>query len=235
MSSLAPAGGSIALRDALDPALAVGNRAFGFTPARGRREHHIGHLGGRRQEDVLNDEAVKPLQPVPGLRLVGLGLERVLSEHVERAELAPLHRLEHLRHVPAALGGDCNSPAPLELLPKLGELHVLESGQPVGQRPHVAPTLHVILPAERVQAGAVAAHVPGQQGQIDQGEHVIDGVVVLGDAQCPADHRPAGPGVGSAPCPGSCPRGLPFLSRRKRANRAPRTACRIRIPSWRVR
>ena len=36
----------------------------------------------------------------------------------------------------------------------------------------------------------------GQEGERDQGQDVVDGVVVLGDAQGPADHRRRCRGVG---------------------------------------
>ena len=37
---------------------------------------------------------------------------------------------------------------------------------------------------------------PHEQRQVDEGEHVVDAVVVLGDAERPADLRPVGAGVG---------------------------------------
>ena len=98
-----PGGRVQGLAHALDPALAVGHRPLGFAPAGRGREDHVGHLGGRGEEDVLDDEEVEALEPMPGLGLVGLRLERVLAEDVEGPELAPFHRLEHLREVPAAL------------------------------------------------------------------------------------------------------------------------------------
>jgi hypothetical protein len=67
---------------------------------------------------------------------------------------------------------------------------VLEAGQPVRQGAHVAAALDVVLAAERVDAAAVAADVAGQQDEVDQGEDVVGRVVVLGDAERPADHRP---------------------------------------------
>ena len=36
----------------------------------------------------------------------------------------------------------------------------------------------------------------GQQREVDQGQDVVDRVVVLGDAEGPADHRPVGGRVG---------------------------------------
>ena len=73
-------------------------------------------------------------------------------------------------------------------------LHVLEARQAVRDGPHVAAALDVVLAAKRVEAAAVAADMPGQQRQHDEREHVVDGVVVLGDAERPADHRALGRG-----------------------------------------
>jgi len=39
-----------------------------------------------------------------------------------------------------------------------------------------------------VHPGAVAPDVARKQDQVDQGEDVVDGVVMLGDPECPADH-----------------------------------------------
>ena len=75
-------------------------------------------------------------------------------------------------------------------------LDVLEARQLVRDRAHVAAALHVVLAAQRVEARAVAADVAGQQRQVDQAEDVVDRVVVLGDAERPADHRAVGVRVG---------------------------------------
>ena len=74
-------------------------------------------------------------------------------------------------------------------------LDVLEAGQLVRERAHVAAALHVVLAAQRIAAAAVAADVAGEQREVDQRQDVVDRVVVLGDAQRPADHRAIGPGV----------------------------------------
>ena len=69
-------------------------------------------------------------------------------------------------------------------------LDMLEPGQSIGQGAHVAAALDVVLATERIDAAPIPAHVAGEQHQVDEGEDVVDGVVVLGDAQRPADHRP---------------------------------------------
>ena len=83
--------------------------------------------------------------------------------HVERLELAALHRVEHPRQVPAALRRDGHAPGLVELRPERVVLDVLEARQPVGQGAHVAAALDVVLAAQRVEAAAVPADVAGQQ------------------------------------------------------------------------
>ena len=78
----------------------------------------------------------------------------------------------------------------VEFRSQLVVFDVLETGQPIGQRSHVAAALDVVLAAERVDAAPVATDMAGQQHEIDEGEDVVDGVMVLGDAESPADHRP---------------------------------------------
>ncbi len=89
-------------------------------------------------------------------------------------------------------GGTVDAPVRVELRPELVVLDVLEAGQPVGQGAHVAAALDVVLAAQRVEAAAVAPDVAGQQREADQGQDVVDRVVVLGDPEGPADHRPVG-------------------------------------------
>ena len=67
---------------------------------------------------------------------------------------------------------------------------MLEPRQPIGQGAHVATALDVVLATERVHAAAIAPHVAGQKNERDEREHVVDRVMVLGDAEGPDD----GPG-----------------------------------------
>ena len=157
-----------------------------------RGQHDVGDLGGLRQEHVLHDDVLEALEQLDRALLVGLRLHRVLAEDVERLERAVLHRLEHLREVPALRRRDRGAPGALELRARLRVLDVLAAGQLVGQRAHVAAALHVVLAAQRDDARAPAPDVAGQQRQVDQREDVVDRVVVLGDAERPADLRLAG-------------------------------------------
>ena len=181
------------LADALHPALAVRHRAVGLAPRRRRGEDDIRHLGRPRQHDVLHDEEVELREELAGLGDVGLGLGRVLADHVEGAQLAALHAVEHLRQVPAVLGPDRRAPGRLEAGARLVvALDVLEAGELVRDRAHVAAALDVVLAAQRVEPRAEPPDVAAEQGQVDQREDVVDGVVVLRDPERPADHAAVG-------------------------------------------
>ena len=71
-------------------------------------------------------------------------------------------------------------------------LDVLEARELVRDRAHVAAALDVVLAAQRVEPRAEAADVAAEQREVDQREDVVDGVVVLGDAERPADHGAVG-------------------------------------------
>ncbi len=70
---------------------------------------------------------------------------------------------------------------------EVGVLHVLEPGELVGEGAHVATSLDVVLASDRHQTRSVTADVTGEKGEIDEGEDVVGGVVMLGDPQGPAD------------------------------------------------
>ena len=89
-------------------------------------------------------------------------------------------------------GGTDDAPFGVELGAQRVVLDVLEPWQAVGERAHVAAALDVVLAAQRVDAAAVPPDMAGEQHKRDQGKDVVDGVVVLGDAERPADHRARG-------------------------------------------
>jgi hypothetical protein len=78
----------------------------------------------------------------------------------------------------------------------LDALDALESREFVRESPHVAAALHVVLSADGDEAGAPPAHVSGEEREVDEGENVVGGVVVLGDAEGPAELGPVGSRVG---------------------------------------
>src|SRR5689334_443858 len=94
--------------------------------------------------------------------------------------------------MPAAFGFDPGAPGALEFRAQFVVLHMLESGQAVGDCAHISASLDVVLAAERVETTAVAAHVTGEEAEIDEGQNVVHRVVMLGDSERPADLRALG-------------------------------------------
>ncbi len=177
------------LADPLDAPLGIGDGPLRFGPGRGGRQDHVSKRSGPGQEQVLDDEEVEVREEMDRPLLVRLRLDGVLADAVDRGQVASLHRIEHPGQMPAALRRHRHAPGGVERRPQCVVLDVLEPGQAVGQGAHVATALDVVLAAQRVDAAAIAADVPGQQDERDEREDVVDRVVVLGDPERPAQDR----------------------------------------------
>ncbi len=68
-----------------------------------------------------------------------------------------------------------------------GVLHRLVVGEEHRDEPGVGGALHVVLAAQRMQAGAGAADLAGDQRQRDQAARIVGAVGVLRDAHAPED------------------------------------------------
>ncbi len=141
-------------------------------------------------------EQIEPFEQTPRLLRVGFGLHRVLAEDIERPQLTVLHRLEHLAQMPSAFVRNRSSVGALELGVQDRILDVLPADELVRDRAHVAAALDVVLSAQRDQAGAVASDMAGEQCEVDDRQHVVDRVVMLGDPKRPADLGTIGASVG---------------------------------------
>ena len=181
--------------DPLHPPLGVGHGAVRLAPRGAARQDDVGEFCGLGEIDVEHDEMIAARQQFDRLADVGLGLGGVLTDHEQRPELAPLHRLEHLGQVPPVLGRHRGSPLGFELGAGVVVLDVLESWQLVRQGAHVAAALHVVLAAQWRESGTESADLAGQDREVAQREHVVDAVVVLGDTERPAQLRGVGGGV----------------------------------------
>ena len=92
-------------------------------------------------------------------------------------------------------GGNFSSPGFFKFAAQLVIFNVLEAGQPVRNCAHISAALNIVLSAQRTDAAAVSAHVAGEQREIDQRDNVVNGIVVLGDAERPAELRAFGAGI----------------------------------------
>ena len=139
----------------------------------------------------------RPVEQPHGARLVGLALRRVLADHVDARAATPCSIASNIsvRCLPFR-GGTSTPHAASKRARTASSSSELEPRQPVRQRAHVTAALHVVLPAQRLEARAVAADVTGEERQVDEREDVVDGVVVLGDPERPAELCAAGVRVG---------------------------------------
>ena len=198
LSSRASPGGSSALRTRCTRRSELVTVPSASHHDAGRGQHDVGELGGLGQVDVLHDQAVQPVAAARGRAgrrpRTGPGSRR--SRTACAARRAPLprtcrsgaSRTSATIGVPQACSNRSRASSSCSMSWKPGQL--------VRDRAHVAAALDVVLPAQRVQPRAVAPDVPGQQRQVDQRQHVVDRVVVLGDPERPADDRPVGARVG---------------------------------------
>ncbi|MNZ66795.1 hypothetical protein D3C78_850260 [compost metagenome] len=178
--------------DALHPALAVGEGAVLLGKGR-RRQHHVGQLGrlGHRQLD--HHQKVQRAQGVLDVVLVGVGEHRLLAHDHQRLEVAGQRRRGHAQRSQPGRLRHRHAPGLGELGLHLAAVGRLIAGIDVGQTAHVAGALHVVLPAQRVDAGAGTADLAAHQGQVGNRHHVVGAALELGDAHAVGDE--GGPGV----------------------------------------
>ena len=123
---------------------------------------------------------------------IGLGVGQIFPEDVKELDLAVHQAVHHLRHHQAVLFRELlHAPGGLELGPGRRVLHLLITGEDVGQRPHVAGALHVVLAAQRVDAAAFKADVSQEHLEVGAAHDVIDAAGMLGDPQGIDQHQGA--------------------------------------------
>ena len=106
-----------------------------------------------------------------------------------------MHGVHDLNHRQAAFGFERGAPK----LFKFGLLGRVADGLIVGiehrDQAGVRCALHIVLPAQRMQAGARPANLAAHQGEGDQAARIVGAVDALGNAHSPKDDRPVGGGI----------------------------------------
>jgi hypothetical protein len=128
-------------------ALTVRHRTVALSPACGGRQQDVRHLRRLRHADLLHDEVVETLEAMPHVVRVGVGLRRVLTDHIQGGEILPIHCPDHLGEVPAFVWLELHVPVLLETFADLRLEHRLEPGEAIRDRAHVAAALNVVLAA----------------------------------------------------------------------------------------
>ena len=95
----------------------------------GGGKHDVSHLRSGGQKDVLCHDELETFQTLFHLRRVRLGLQRVLTEHIETPEHPLVHRFVHEADVEPCLGGDLGPVDILELDPRVVVLDVLKTAR----------------------------------------------------------------------------------------------------------
>ena len=83
-------------------------------------------------------------------------------------QIATPHRLEHAREVPAAFDRQAGIPSAFKFESIGLDLDMLKARKPIGQGPHVATALNIVLAAQRVQSAAKTPDVSSKQSEVDQ-------------------------------------------------------------------
>ena len=167
----------------LHAALAVGERAL-LLGEGGRGQHDVRDLRRLVHEEVLHDQEVERAQQFGRVGQVGVGEGRVLAHDVHAADVALGDGLDHVGGPHALLGRQRAPPGALET-GQVGGRVVLVARQRVGHAARVAGALHVVLTAQRRDAGPGPPHLPGEQREVEHRRRVVGAVDVLGHAHTP--------------------------------------------------
>src|SRR5690606_34649351 len=102
-------------------------------------------------------------------------------------EAAVERRVEHVRDAEARLWIERNAPVRLERPADAIIGYMPVRGELVGERPHVAGALDVVLASERVDAHAFASEIAGGHRQVRHAEDGGRALAVLGDSKAVVD------------------------------------------------
>ena len=147
----------------------------------------------RRQEDVLDDEELEAVEQALASGAVGLGLDRVLADARRRAVSSPRSIASNMavRFQPR-FGGTVAPQAASNGARSSSFSTCWKPGSRSGSAPMSPPPWTLFWPRSGLRPLPYRPTCPVSSDEVDQREHVVDRVVVLGDAQRPADHRPVG-------------------------------------------
>ena len=158
-------------------------------------------MGERRslvEEQILDDDAVHGRQRRLDVGGVGVGLSDVFALDVHAAEFAVERRVEHVGDAQTGLSAQGAAPEILEQVTHGVVGDVAVARELVGERPHVAGALHIVLAAQRVDAHPLTPDVAGEHGQVGHTHDHRRALAVLGHPEAVVD-RTVGLG-GEKPC-----------------------------------
>ena len=177
--------------DAIDAALGIGERAVLFEEG-GAGQEDVGKGGGLVEEQVLHDDAVHCRQCCLDVLGVGVGLGDVFALN-EQAPVAAIEGgIKHVGDAEPWLGIERDAPGGIEAAAHGAIRHMAIARQFVRERAHVAGALHIVLPAQRIDADAFAADIAGRHGKVGHGHHHGRALRMLGDPEAVIDRAVPG-------------------------------------------
>ena len=180
------AGWGNCLSQTLDSALGIGTYSVGFGEGAGGK-YHIGHCSCFGEEDVDDHQVVEAFERVFAVVAVRVGDESVFAvdEHGKNLLAAEIERLD--------LGNSlfCIHFAPVERFELRftgGIVDRLEAGVIGRNCADIARALDIVLPAHRVDTGALPAEIAGHHGEVAQALYVVDATDVFSDDLLAKNH-----------------------------------------------
>ena len=121
------------------------------------------------QKEVLHDDAIHCRQGSGDMLRIGIRLRNILTLNVETFETPTHGRVEHIGDPHTGLFAQRDAPNVGKLFADGIVRDVPISHKLVGERSHVAGTLHVILSTERIHPHAQPADITRRHRQVRHG------------------------------------------------------------------
>src|SRR4030067_437611 len=146
----------------------------------------MGQFRSFSQEYILDHKEFEGLKCLFCMVQVGIAHHWVLTHDIQ--PLNPPFHAHGIYHISKGQPWLCRDLYPPDLLDPFYvfmHIHGLISWELVWQAPHIACTLNVVLPPQRVDPCPWFAYIPGQHRQIDNGMDTVYDVDMLGAAHGP--------------------------------------------------
>ena len=144
---------------------------------------------GLGDEQILHHQMVELGQRLARMLQIGVRHRGVFALDIHAGDFAGMDRVHDLDHGQAAHRIEVLMPELLKRLAQIGAPDRLVVRQEHRDQAGVGSALHVVLAAQRMQAGAGTADLAGDQRQRDQAARIVGAVDVLADAHAPEDDR----------------------------------------------
>ncbi len=182
------------LAHALDAALCIGESAVLFEEG-GAGQEHVRIVRCLVEKEVLHHHAFHRRQAGRHMSRIRVRLEDILALNEDALERAVRSRIQHVGDAQARFGIQGDAPVPREQRSRGLVRHVSIAGKLVRKTAHVARALNVVLPTQRIDAGALLPDIAGRHGQIGYGHNRGGALAVLSHSKAIVDRCIAAGGI----------------------------------------